>query len=136
MSLQLLSNEPHLAISYDHSHEWLYAECFSHVELYGQRFRDPRMLAAWEADVRGKIRACREGTRWEERPSLRSLLRRWRLVNWAYDVPALRSMWRTLRWGVPSRLQRARGPAYRWTDFEFVAADEPGVLWFCAALRP
>ena len=26
MSLQLLSNEPYLAISYDHSHEWLYAE--------------------------------------------------------------------------------------------------------------
>lgn len=108
---------------------------FSHVEVYGQRFRDPRMLEVWESDVRAKIRACQEGTRWEERPSLRKLLRRWRLVNRAYNVPALRSLWRALRWGVPSRIKRARGPAYRWTDFEFVAADEPGVLWFCAALR-
>jgi SAM-dependent methyltransferase len=112
---------------------------FSHVEIYGQRFRDGRLLEAWQADVRQKIRACQEGTRWKEKKPLRARLRRWSVVNWAYEVPALRSAWKALRWGVAARLQRAlqtAAPPYRWSDFEFVSAGLSEALWFCAVLRP
>jgi SAM-dependent methyltransferase len=111
---------------------------FSRVELFGQRFRDARLLGAWEADVRRKIRACEEGTRWVEKQPLRARLRRWRLVNWCYEVPALRAAWQAARWGAAARLRRALRPAppYRWSDFEFVAGDLSDSLWFCAILRP
>jgi SAM-dependent methyltransferase len=108
---------------------------FAHVELFGQRFRDVQLLDAWKADVRRKIRECQEGTRWVEKESFRARLRRWKVVNWAYEVPALRSAWKTLRWGVAPRLQRAT-PPYRWTDFEFVSGDLSDALWFCAVVRP
>jgi SAM-dependent methyltransferase len=110
---------------------------FGRVELYGQRFREPRLLEAWKADVRRKIQACQEGTRWVEKGSLRGRLRQWRVVNWGYEIPALRSAWRALRWGIPAGLRRLRpqAPPYRWTDFEFVRAEEPDVLWLCAVLR-
>ena len=112
---------------------------FSRVAVYGQRFKDAGLLAAWQADVRRKIRACQEGTRWVEREPLGARLRRWKLVNWAYEVPVLRSAWQALRWGAAARLRRVLKPAappYRWTDFEFVSADLSDALWFCAVLRP
>jgi SAM-dependent methyltransferase len=112
---------------------------FSRVEVYGQRFKDAGLLAAWQADVRQKIRACREGTRWVEKESFRARLRRWKVVNWAYEVSALRSAWKALRWGAAARLKRALRPAappYRWTDFEFAPSDLSDALWLCAVVRP
>jgi SAM-dependent methyltransferase len=112
---------------------------FSHVEIYGQRFKDVKLLEAWMADVRRKIQACQNGTRWAEKESFRARLRRWRLVNWVYEVPALRSTWKALRWGAAAGLRRALKPVvppYRWTDFEFVSSDLSQAVWFCAVLRP
>jgi SAM-dependent methyltransferase len=112
---------------------------FSRVKICGQRFRDGARLQAWQEDVRRQILACREGTRWVEKKSLRARLRQWKIIDSVYKVPALRAAWQVVRWDVWQRLCRLLKPevlAYRWTDFEFVAADAPGVLWFCAALRP
>src|SRR5215469_868633 len=67
---------------------------FGHVEVYGQRFRDPALLEAWRADVRLKIESCRQGTRWAEGEPLRARLLRKPAVRWAYEVPALRAAWR------------------------------------------
>jgi SAM-dependent methyltransferase len=112
---------------------------FSHVELYGQRFREARLLRAWEEDVRRKIRACQEGTRWAEKETLRARLRRWPVVDWAYRVPALRVVWQAFRWKLVPGLRRAvapPAPPYRWSDFEFVTGDLSDSLWLCAILRP
>jgi SAM-dependent methyltransferase len=112
---------------------------FAGVELYGQRFREERLLRAWQEDVRGKIRACREGTRWLEKRTLRARLRAWRVVDWAYRVPALRAAWRAFRWRFLTGLRRVLAPAappYHWSDFEFVRGDLSDCLWLCAILRP
>ncbi len=112
---------------------------FSDVEIYGQRFKDPALLAAWEADVRGKIESCRRGERWLERPTLRSRLLRLPWVRRAHGIPLLRDAWRALRWGVVPSLRgwvQPPRPPYRWRDFEFVADDLSDAVWFCAILRP
>jgi SAM-dependent methyltransferase len=112
---------------------------FSRVEIFGQRFKDEKLLDAWEAEVQRKIRLCEEGTRWVEKETLRAKFRKWRMVNWAYELPVLRSVWRRLRWEVPARLRRAlwpAAPAYRWSDFEFVSGKAPDAVWFCAIVRP
>jgi SAM-dependent methyltransferase len=112
---------------------------FPKVELYGQRFREARLLRAWQEDVRGKIRACREGTRWARREPLRARLRSWRVVEWAYRIAPLRAAWRAFRWNLVPRLRQALAPAappYRWSDFEFVSGDLSDSLWLCAVLRP
>jgi hypothetical protein len=108
------------------------------VDIYGQRLQDAGLLSAWQADVRRKIRACQEGTRWAEREPLGARLRRWKLVNWAYEVPVLRSALQALRWGAARMRQvlKPAAPPYRWTDFEFVSADLSDALWLCVALRP
>jgi 2-polyprenyl-3-methyl-5-hydroxy-6-metoxy-1,4-benzoquinol methylase len=116
----------------------LLAPHFNRVEIYGQRFKDSRLLERWRADVRAKIRECEAGTRWLERQPVRTWLRKWRAVDWAYRVPALRDAWRAVRWRLAGRLQRALWPApppYLWSDFEFVIGDPHDALWFCAVLR-
>jgi SAM-dependent methyltransferase len=77
---------------------------FSSVEIHGQRFRDPALLAAWQQDVRQKIRLCEAGTRWQTRPTLRAQMRRWRMASWAYEVPLLRAAWKAVRWDAPAAL--------------------------------
>ena len=112
---------------------------FSSVTLYGQRFRNPALLKAWEEDVRHKIELCRTGARWVRSVSLRERLREHRFVNWLYQAPALRSAWKAIRWRLGSRfadLLRRRRPPYRWDDFEFVSGDLADSVWFCAVLRP
>jgi SAM-dependent methyltransferase len=112
---------------------------FSRCEIYGQRFKDPAFLAAWQADVRHKIDLCVQGRRWQQTPSLRSRLRGWPPVRWAYNVSLLRGVWRAVRWGLVPRLRdRLRPPRrlYHWRDFEFVSDDLSDALWFCAILRP
>lgn len=112
---------------------------FGHVEVYGQRFRDPALLEAWRADVRRKIESCRRGDRWAEPEPLRARLLRKSAVRWAYEVPALRAAWRAVRWELGGRLGamlKTRRPPYVWRDFEFVPADEADAVWFCALLRP
>jgi SAM-dependent methyltransferase len=112
---------------------------FVHCEIYGQRFKDPTLLAAWEADVSRKIELCHRGVRWVETPSLRSRLRRLPPVRWAYNKSSLRNAWRFARWGLAPRLynwvRQPRGP-YRWDDFEFVSGNLTDAVWLCAILRP
>jgi SAM-dependent methyltransferase len=112
---------------------------FSWHEVHGQRFKDPALLRAWEEDVRRKIEQCRAGTRWAERPPLRSRLRRFGVVRRAYQVPLLRAAWRAARWRLGGwlrdRLRPPRSP-YLWSDFEMVSGDLADSLWFCAAVRP
>jgi hypothetical protein len=60
-------------------------------------------------------------------------------VEWAYQVRALRTVWRAARWQLAGKLRRLlwpMRPPYRWTDFEFVSEDLTDSLWFCAILRP
>jgi SAM-dependent methyltransferase len=112
---------------------------FTHCEMYGQCFKNPDLLAAWEADVRRKIELCQRGVRWVERPTLRARLRRLPPVRWAYDISPLRGAWRAVRWGLAPRLRswvRPPRKPYRWSDFEFVSDDFSASLWFCAVLRP
>jgi SAM-dependent methyltransferase len=112
---------------------------FSSYAIYGQRFKDAALLAAWEADVRHKIDLCRQGRRWTEKTTLRERLRSLPPIRWAYEVPLFRAVWRGLRWKLLPRLgQRLRPPRspYRWNDFEFVSGDLSDSLWFCAILRP
>ena len=112
---------------------------FAHCEIYGQRFRDPTRRAAWAADVRAKIALCQRGVRWEEKPTMRTRLRRLPPIRWAHGVPALREAWRAVRWGLAPRLRQWLQPArppYRWSEFEFIADDVTDALWFCAILRP
>lgn len=111
---------------------------FGSVEIYGQRFKDVGKLKAWEEDVRGKIRQLQDGTRWAVRKSLRSKMRAFRLVNWAYGVPALRYLWQAIRWRLLGRLSAMVAPTrvpYRWDDFEFVTGECPDAVWYCAVLR-
>jgi trans-aconitate methyltransferase len=112
---------------------------FAHCEIYGQRFKDPALLAAWEADVRRKIELCNRGIRWVEKPALRSRLRRLPPVRWAYNQASLRNAWRFVRWDLAPRLHHwvrpQRGP-YRWSDFEFVSDNLDDSVWLCAVLRP
>jgi SAM-dependent methyltransferase len=113
---------------------------FSSVEIYGQRFRDPGLLRAWKQDVEEKIRQCRQGTRWQEKPPLRTRLRSIKVVDWVYQqVGPLRSAWRALRWGVGGRVgtlvDRWRAP-YRWDDFEVCSENLSDALWLCAVVRP
>ena len=65
-------------------------------------------------------------------------MRRWRPVEWAYQVPLLRSAWRSVRWDLPAQLRRLLRPArppYLWSDFEFTGRLDDAV-WFCAVVRP
>ncbi len=112
---------------------------FTHCEIYGQRFKDVALLAAWEADVRRKIDLCARGLRWQRRPTLRSRLRHWPPVRWAYDVALLRNIWRAVRWGLVPRLRDCIRPPrrpYHWSDFEFVSGDLSDAVWFCAIVQP
>lgn len=112
---------------------------FSHCAIYGQRFRDTALLAAWQADVRRKIDLCVQGRRWQHRPTLRSRLRCWPPVRWAYNVSLFRGVWRALRWELLPRLRDRLHPPrrpYHWSDFEFVSDDLSDAVWFCAILRP
>jgi SAM-dependent methyltransferase len=112
---------------------------FSEIAIYGQRFRDLALRTSWETDVRNKIQQCKAGTRWTLRESPRSRLRKWRAVEWAYQVPVFRSAWRALRWQLGGKLQRMLWPPrapYRWSDFEFVSEHLEDSVWFCAVLRP
>lgn len=112
---------------------------FSSVTLYGQRFRNPALLKAWEDDVRGKIALYRTGARWVRPLSLRERLRGRPFVNRLYQAPALRSAWKMIRWRLGGRfadLFRRRRPPYRWDDFEFASSDLTDSVWFCAVLRP
>jgi SAM-dependent methyltransferase len=112
---------------------------FAHREVYGQRFKDPALLAAWAADVRGKIESCRRGVRWVEKPALRSRMRHLPPIRWAYNHASLRDAWRFVRWDLAPRFRNwvrpSRGP-YRWSDFEFVSGNLADAVWFCAVLRP
>ena len=106
---------------------------FGSVEIYGQSFREPRLLAEWQAEVRKKINQLQAGTRWSQPTEAK--LRSNPLLRAAYNVLPFQRAWKWLRWSVIEGLQAkrlARSRPYSFTDFEFKKDDLTDAIWFCA----
>ena len=111
---------------------------FSHVKIFGQRFRRKDLLEAWKLEVAAKIFRLEAGTRWNQPQPLRSRLRKIKAIDYVYRIRLLQAAWRFLRWRLAGRVatQRAiKNRPYSFADFEFVADDFADSLWFCAFVR-
>ena len=109
---------------------------FGEIEIFGQRFRRPELLAEWNADVERKIRELEAGTRWKQPKD--GLATAHPLVRAVYAVPPVKAAWKWLRWsaiaGIQSRRLAASRP-YSFRDFEFTSRDLSDAIWFCAVVR-
>jgi ubiquinone/menaquinone biosynthesis C-methylase UbiE len=108
---------------------------FRHIEVYGQSFTDSRLLEEWKTDVRSKIQQLKNGTRWQRGLSIQQKLRKFKVVDYLYGIPALKSMWRYFRWELVGRIQtkyQQLNMPYTYGDFEFSTQNLSDAIWFCA----
>lgn len=109
---------------------------FTHVDIYGQHFKDPKLLVEWKADVRAKITLLEAGTRWQKPPD--SKVRTNPLFRAVYNFGLVKRAWKWLRWSVIEGMhakELARTRPYSFTDFEFRKDELSQAVWFCAIVR-